>query len=256
MENKLNRKPVYKSLYSFLIIMALWTLMHVLIDSRIVPSPWETFMVFFQIFIPELLPHTMMSLYRIVIAVAITLAIGIPFGLFIATHKQVDQYVSPVIYTLYPVPKIAFLPVLMLLFGLGDLSKIILVSIILIFQVIVSTRDSVKGLDKELFYSIKSLGANKFQVYRHMILPAVLPNLLTSLRISIGTSISVLFFAENYATNRGIGFFIMDSWLKLAYVDMFAGIVMISLMGIALFRGIDVLERKFCRWMGGGHTSF
>jgi NitT/TauT family transport system permease protein len=96
--------------------------------------------------------------------------------------------------------------------------------------------------------SIKSLGGHGFQVYKHVILPAILPNLFTSIRVSIGISISVLFFAENYATNLGIGYFIMDSWLKLDYTAMFSGIVLISLMGTFLFNIIDILERKICVW--------
>lgn len=82
-----------------------------------------------------------------------------------------------------------------------------------------------------------------------MILPAIAPNLLTALKISTGTSLSVLFFAENFATTKGLGYFIMDSWMKLAYVDMFAGIVMMSLLGVGLFNFIELLEKRFCSWI-------
>jgi NitT/TauT family transport system permease protein len=87
-----------------------------------------------------------------------------------------------------------------------------------------------------------------------VIVPAVLPDLFTSLRISVGTSISVLFFAENFATRFGIGYFIVDSWLKLDYVAMFAGIVAIALMGLALFGFLDFLEKKICKWHQPGRV--
>ncbi|MCD8503284.1 MAG: ABC transporter permease subunit [Bacillaceae bacterium] len=164
-------------------------------------------------------------------------------------NDRIDALVSPVIYLLYPVPKIAFLPVLMILFGLGNTPKVLLITSIILFQILVTTRDSVKGLSKELFYSITSLGANKWQVYQHLVIPAVLPKLFTALRISIGTSIAVLFFAENFATKYGIGYFIMDSWIRVNYVEMFAGIVAISVLGLTLFHMIDLIEAKLCKWI-------
>jgi NitT/TauT family transport system permease protein len=168
--------------------------------------------------------------------------------MFTARSPKVDTWLSPLLYTLYPVPKIAFLPLLMLFLGLGNLSKITLVSLILFFQIAITIRDSVKGVHPSYFLAIKSLGASKRQIYQHVIIPAILPNLFTSLRISVGTSISVLFFAENFATRYGIGYYIMDSWLKLDYNAMFAGIIAISLMGSALFGILDLMETKICKW--------
>ena len=189
------------------------------------------------------------SLYRILVAIVITVILGSTVGILTARNEVLDRVITPLLYTLYPVPKIAFLPLLMLFLGLGDASKITLVALILFFQIVISVRDSVKAIHPSYFISIKSLGARSSHVYRHVILPAILPSLFTSLRISVGTSISVLFFAENFATQYGIGFFIMDSWLKLDYVAMFAGIVTISFMGSALFEILDLIELKFCRWV-------
>lgn len=244
----------FSGLYSSLCIIFIWYLLHYFVNDRIIPTPHSTFIVFIQQF-PAILGHIIASLYRIIVAIFFTLIIGVPLGLLIATHQKLDDFISPLIYALYPIPKIAFLPLLMLFFGLGNASKIILVSLIIIFQVIVSTRDSVKGINSAYYLSIRSLGATKKQVYQHMILPAVLPNLLTALRLSLGTSISVLFFAENFATQYGIGYFIMDSWLRLAYTEMFAGIVAISLMGSLLFKGIDWIEYYACPWQRANTSS-
>ena len=237
-----------RNLQALLIILISWYALHFFVDPRLIPSPHETILVF-TLKWQSLSLHLASSLYRILVAIIVTLVIGVPLGILIATHKRLDAIVSPVIYALYPVPKIALLPILMLFFGLGDLSKIILVGLIIIFQILVSTRDGVKSINPSYYTSMKALRATKWQIYQHMIIPATIPNLLTSLRLSIGTSISVLFFAENFATRFGIGYFIMDSWLKLDYKGMFAGIVAISLMGIALFSIIDLLEKKLCRWL-------
>ena len=236
-----------RNLYAIAIIALIWGFLHTFVNQRLIPAPHTTLLTLIThwdtIFI-----HVLASLYRIIFAMVITLLIGVPLGIVIATHKRVDQIVSPVIYALYPIPKIALLPILMLFFGLGDASKIILVGLIIFFQILVSTRDGVKAINPSYYVSMRTLGATKWQIYRHMIIPATVPNLFTSLRLSIGTSISVLFFAENFATERGIGYFIMDSWLKLDYLGMFAGIVAISLMGVFLFACIDFLEHKIYRW--------
>lgn len=239
----------YKTIYASIFILIFWYFFHLVIESAIIPNPFETIYTFFHLLREDLLLHVGMSLFRISISIIIAVLIGGSLGLFLGLHEKFDLFIAPIIYILYPLPKIAFLPVLMILFGLGNTSKIILISIIILFQILVTTRDSIKGLSKELFYSITSLGANKSQVYLHLVLPAVLPKLFTALRISVGTSISVLFFAENYATTYGIGYFIMDSWIRVDYVEMFAGIIAISLLGLAVFKAIDLIEAKLCRWI-------
>ncbi|MHB1454894.1 MAG: ABC transporter permease [Saccharofermentanales bacterium] len=234
-------------LYSCILIAVVWELAHLLISRGFFPPPLDT-AVYFVKHIPVISVHLLMSFMRIVTAIIITILTGAATGIFTARNAKADSLVSPLLYTLYPVPKIAFLPLLMLFFGLGNGSKIALVSLILYFQIAISTRDSVKNVHPAYFISIKSLGATGTQVYRHVILPAILPNLFTALRISVGTSISVLFFAENFATRYGIGYYIMDSWLRLDYTAMFAGIIAISVMGSVLFKLIDYAELAACRW--------
>lgn len=164
------------------------------------------------------------------------------------SKQKVDDFISPIIYILYPLPKVAFLPVLMILWGLGDLPKIILIIIIIIFQIVLAARDGVKEIPKELFMSVRSLDLSKIGVYRHLILPAILPKIFTALRICIGVSISVLFFAENFATTYGIGYFIMNSWSMVNYLEMFSGIFALGLLGLLLFKILDLIEDIFCKW--------
>lgn len=236
-----------RNLYAFSVIILTWYGLHFFVDARLIPAPHDALWILLKSW-DVIGMHVLFSLYRILSAIVITLIIGVPLGILIATHPKIDQYVAPIIYALYPIPKIALLPLIMLFFGLGDASKILLVGLIILFQILVSTRDGVRGINAMYYTSMRTLGASKWQIYRHMIIPALIPNLLTSLRLSIGTSISVLFFAENFATRYGIGYYIMDSWLKLDYTGMFAGIVAIGFMGTALFALIDRLERLLCRW--------
>lgn len=236
-------------LYSLLVILAIWFLGDLASNRPIIPSPWET-LRFVASNSQLLLVHMGASLVRVLGAIVLTTVFGGVLGVLTARNDRMDQLFSPLLYTLYPVPKIAFLPLIMLLFGLGNFSKILLVTLILFFQVTMTIRDNVRGIPDAYFRSIRSLGATTPQVYRHVILPASLPGLFTALRLSVGTSISVLFFAENFATRHGIGYFIMDSWLKLDYTAMFAGILAISVMGTLLFVLLDRMERDLCPWTG------
>lgn len=243
------------TLYGAIFIIAIWWIMHLFYNSSVIPSPYIVIVNFFHKLLPVLLPHLAMSLYRIITAVALAVIAGISIGLLTGINKNVDQFISPVIYLLYPIPKIAFLPIFMLLFGLGDSSKIILIMVIVIFQIIVTTRDSVKNINPEYFNSARSVGVKGWKIYRHVIFPAILPQILTALRITVGTSIAVLFYAENFATQYGIGYYIMNSWIMVNYVDMFSGILAISILGLLIFKAIDILEEKYCHWVKVGNKE-
>jgi len=242
------KKEKYNSFYALLLIIGIWYILYFTVDSSIITSPGAVIKVFLMNFSSEILPHLLMSFYRIFVAVAISLFLGVGIGLLTGMHKKIDKFLSPLIYLLYPIPKIAFLPVFMLLFGLGDRSKIILLIVIVIFQIIVTTRDGVRGIDSNYFASARSLGMDRIDIYRHLVFPAVLPGILTALRITIGTSIAVLFFAENFAVKYGIGYYIMNSWSMVNYLKMYSGIIAVSLLGYFLFKGIDWLENKYCSW--------
>ena len=124
---------------------------------------------------------------------------------------------------MYPIPKVAFLPVFMLLFGLGNVSKIILIIFIIVFQMILSVRDGVRQIPNTYFKVMNSFSASNRQQYRYLNY-ACNPylNVFSALRISIGISLATLFFAENYATTYGLGYFIMSAWSKMNYPEMFS----------------------------------
>lgn len=238
-----------KTLHGSLMVLAIWYIFHLTIKSTIIPSPFETGKEFFIALQGNLTLHVLASTMRIIIALAISLAIGLPIGLWIGRNSTADAIISPIVYILYPLPKIAFLPIFMILFGIGDLSKIILIISIIIFQILIAARDGVKEIPKELFFSVSSMGVSQVDMYQHLILPAVLPKLLTGLRISVGISISALFFSENFATRYGIGYYIMNAWTMVDYKDMFVGILALSLLGMSFFKCLDYLEKKSCPWI-------
>lgn len=152
------------------------------------------------------------------------------------------------IYLLYPLPKIVFLPVVMILLGLGDLSKIFLITLVVFFQILVTTRDAARNVSHAKILAVVSLGAGRLDIYRHVIWPAIIPEIFTALRIGSGTAIAVLFFAESFASSEGLGYYIMDAWTRSAYQEMFAGIIAMGLLGYLLYAGLDALDKKICPW--------
>ncbi|MCD7898622.1 MAG: ABC transporter permease [Bacteroides sp.] len=192
--------------------------------------------------------HLFASLWRIAAGVGIAGILGLGLALFMAHSKLAGRVLAAFVYFSYPIPKLALLPVVMLLAGLGDATKIIMIVLIILFQIIINLRDSLKNIPRESFLIVTSLGASHWQIFRHITMPAVLPDLLSTLRVAIGTAISVLFVTETYGTERGMGYFIVDAWMRINYIDMYAGIVVLSMTGFFLFLLTDLLESTLCKW--------
>ena len=175
-------------------------------------------------------------------------AVGLPLGVLMGWSRPADRLLAPLVYLTYPTPKIALLPVIMLLFGLGDISKTVMLFLILVFQIVIAVRDGIRAVPEEVFYPLASLGAPFRVILREVLLPASLPKFMTAIRVAMATAISVLFFTETFGTQYGMGYFIMDAWLRVNYLEMYSGIVVLSGMGLVLFVALDLAERHFCRW--------
>ncbi len=234
---------------TIILIYALWYVLSLVLGSELLPDPF----VVFREGLKEIGSHTFWehvgsSGVRIVAGLAIAFATAVPLGLFLGSNPRLDRLFAPLIYLGYPIPKIVLMPIIFVLFGLGDTSKIVLITMIIFFQLLITTRDAARSIDTEVVYSLKSLGGSRFDFYRHVVWPVSLPGIFTSLRIVTGTSVAVLFFVESIGTSKGLGFYIIDSWGRADYATMFVGIISLSVIGIVLYEAFDVLERKFCKW--------
>jgi NitT/TauT family transport system permease protein len=192
--------------------------------------------------------HFGISAYRISVSLALAFVTAVPLGLALGGSRRLDRLSSPLVYLTYPIPKIVFLPLILLAFGLGDFSKIFLIAVIVFFQLLITTRDAARQITKEMRYSMKSLGAGRLDFFRHVIWPFSLPGIFTSLRVGVGTAVAVLFFAESIGTERGLGLYIINAWGMADSRTMFAGIVSLSALGVGIYEIFDLLERRYCRW--------
>lgn len=233
------------------VLLGGWALMAAAVGSPALPGPVVAFTAFW-IALPELLPQAAISLVRVLVAMALGTVLAVPLGLALGRSPRADAVFAPLVFLTYPVPKVVFLPVLLVLLGLGNAPKIALIGLIVFFQILVTARDAAKAVPDASVLSVRSLGATRGQIARHVVFPAALPEIFTALRIGTGTAIAVLFLAESIAGTNGLGYFIVDAWGRIDYPDMFAGIIGMALLGVVLYEALDMLESRVTRWRAAG----
>ena len=237
-------------LLAILALLTLWQILAWLLAKPILPGPWVVLQTFFAELGNGLIGHFLASLWRVVASTALAILCAAPAGLIMGQSARVNAVFSPIVYLIYPIPKVVLVPVLLLIFGIGDLAKILIIFIILFFQILVLVRDQASNLRPELIQSVRSLGAGRRALFRFVYLPASLPAILTALRQSVGTAVAVLYIAELFATQKGLGYYIYFKGSTLFdYPAMYAGILAMSLLGLGLYFSVDWLEKRLCPWM-------
>ncbi len=237
-------------LLALIAILVIWQVAAALIQQAVLPGPIQVGQALWQETIQGNLPgHFLASLWRVVASMLLSIALAAPAGLALGQSKTLNRIFAPVLYWLYPIPKVVLVPVVLLLFGVGDAAKILLIFLILFFQILVLVRDSAANLRPELIQSVRSLGAGRRALFAFVYLPASLPAVLTALRQSVGTAVAILYVAELFATRWGLGYYIyLNGSTLFNYPAMYAGIVAMSLMGMLLYFVIDGLDHWLCRW--------
>jgi len=237
-------------LLAALALLVLWEIIALILNRDILPAPTAV-LAAFVVQVPRSLGwHFLVSAWRVVASITLSVLLATPAGLALGQYPRVNRFMAPVVYLTYPIPKIVLLPIVILFLGIGDASKIAIIFLVLFFQILVVVRDQASALRPELLYSVRSLGAGRRALLRFVYLPATIPAILTSVRLSIGTAIAVLFFTESFATNAGLGYYvIVDTFSRIAYPEMYAGVVAMSVLGLVLYFIVDWLERVWCPYL-------
>jgi ABC-type nitrate/sulfonate/bicarbonate transport system permease component len=236
-------------LLALLAVLVIWQVVAWLVQRPILPAPAVVAQVFIQELGKGLLGHFLASLWRVLSSTLLAILLAAPAGLVLGQSPALNKLSSPLVYLLYPIPKVVFLPILLLFFGIGEFSKIAIIFLILFFQILVLVRDQAAAIRPELIQSVRSLGAGRRALFRFVYLPASLPAILTALRQSVGTAVAVLYIAELFATQKGLGYYIYLNGTNLFnYPAMYAGIVAMSFMGLGLYFAVDGLERWLSPW--------
>jgi ABC-type nitrate/sulfonate/bicarbonate transport system permease component len=232
-----------------LAVLVFWHMAAWLVDRPILPFPAQVAVVFLQELGNGLMGHFLASLWRVLASTFLAIALAAPAGLILGQSRSLNNLFAPLLYLLYPIPKVVFVPIILLFWGIGDLSKIVIIFLILFFQILVLVRDQAASIRPELIQSVRSLGAGRRALFRFVYLPASLPAILTALRQSVGTAVAVLYIAELFATQKGLGYYIyLNGTTLYNHPAMYAGIVAMSLMGLGLYFTVDWLERWLAPW--------
>jgi len=223
-------------------LLVLWQLLLMMGigDRRFIPAPSDIAVRFYNLVRSgELEWHVVVTLYRVFAGFFVGAVPAVAMGLLMAMFKPVRIFFDPLIATLFPIPKIALMPLLLLAFGFGDASKIALVAIAVFFPVCVNTYVGAANIDKIYWDVAKNYGASQTVMFTRVVFFGALPTIFAGLRIALAVSFIVLVAAEFVATKSGIGYLIWNSWELLQVDVMFVGIVTIGILGLitsALFQ--------------------
>ena len=245
------------SAVTILAVLAIWALSArlQLVSPVFLPSPvavWNKFILVTRDGFVDatLAQHIVASLCRVFAALVAAILVGVPVGLAIGISTIGRGIFDPLLEFLRPIPPLAYLPLIIIWFGIGEPSKILVIAIAMLAPVALSTASGVRGVSQERVNAARSLGATRLQLIRLVILPSALPAILTGLRIALGAGWSTLVAAELVAATRGLGFMIQSAAQFLVTDVVVMGILVIAAIAFVLEFTIRRIERVLVPWAG------
>ncbi len=252
-------------------VVALWQLACTLglVNPMVLPSPaavvvrWWAYLAPMEAFDPaehsriawlfsgELLHDALGSLQRVVFGFLVGAGLALPLGLFMGSSDTIYRYINPLMQVLRPIPPIAYIPLSILWFGLGDAPAIFLIAIGAFFPVLMNTIAGVRHVDGIYIRAARSLGASRMTIFRRVILPAATPYILSGARIGIGTAFIVVIVAEMIAVDNGLGFRILEAREYFWSDKIIAGMLTIGILGLLIDMGVSRLNNHLLRWHRG-----
>lgn len=239
------------SLLSPVVLLVAWELLvrSRLLDARFFPAPSAVLKTLVTLITSgRLLSDIGISLIRLAAGFALGAISGLTLGLVMGVSRFVRAAIKPLVGVIYPIPKIAILPLVMLIFGLGEPSKYVIVAIGVFFLVLLNTMAGVMNIDKIYFEVGQNFGARRFDILISIAIRGALPLIFTGLRLAWGTGLLLIVAAEFVSSRSGIGFLIWNAWQTFAVKEMYAGLLTISALGLVSFAIFDVIERRLVPW--------
>jgi ABC-type nitrate/sulfonate/bicarbonate transport system permease component len=196
----------------------------------------------------DLAINTALTLYRALVSFAICAVGGVAIGMAMSRSALANWFFDPIISVGFPMPKIAFLPVVILWLGVYDVSKITIIVIDAIFPVIAATVIAIQGVERELLWSARNMGANNRELLTQIVLPAALPQIMTGLQVALPLTLIVAVVAEMLMGGYGLGGAMMTASRFANSTGVFAGIVEIAVIGFCLVKAMAMLRRRLLIW--------
>lgn len=254
-----------------IVLLALWQGLSAngIVDPKILPSPVSVLVKWVEYLSPsapfdpekssylawlvsgELIGDASSSLYRVASGFMIGMGLALPLGLMMGANDAIYRLFNPLIQVLRPIPPIAFIPLSILWFGLGNPPAIFLIAIGAFFPVLMNTIAGVRQVDGIYIRAARSLGAGQWTMFRRVMLPAAMPYILAGMRIGIGTAFIVVIVSEMIAVNNGLGYRILEAREFFWSDKIIAGMITIGLLGLAIDTGMSRLNSRLLKWHRG-----
>jgi ABC-type nitrate/sulfonate/bicarbonate transport system permease component len=196
----------------------------------------------------DLAINTALTLYRALVSFAICVVLGVAIGMAMSRNKIANWFFDPIVSVGFPMPKIAFLPVVILWLGVYDVSKITIIVIDAIFPVIAATVVGIQAVERELIWSARNMGATNREVLTQVVFPAALPQILTGLQVALPLTLIVAVVAEMLMGGYGLGGAMMTASRFANSVGVFAGIVEIAVIGYVMVKSMSLVRRRLLIW--------
>lgn len=243
--------PNWVSIVSILCLLAIWELIcqSGVVSSLFLPAPSAIISALLQMIADgEIGVSLAASLYRILAGFFIGSLVGLAVGLVTGTSALMDKIGTPIVNAIYPIPKIALLPLFILWLGIGELSKVTIIALGVFFPVAMNTYSGVKNVDTLLLKVAASFNASWWMTMKSVVLPNALPMIFAGLRLAAGTSLLLLVAAEMIAAQVGIGALILHYGDLMITDRLMAGVIVLSLLGLVFNLILQFLERKAIPW--------
>ena len=219
------------------------------LDARFVPAPSRVIVeLAVLLWHGDLLADIGWTLARVAVGFVLGAVPAVLLGIVMGLSPVLRAFLRPAIAAIYPIPKVALLPLVMLVFGLGEEAKWVIVAVAVFFQVVLNTLAGVVNIDPIYLDVARNFGAGRWQTYRRIALPAALPFIFTGCQLGLGMALIVVVIAEQFGTKVGLGYLIWRSWQIFEIEDMYAGLLVIAVLGTLLQAAAGLLERRVVRW--------
>ena len=254
------------------VVIALWQASAQLgwINPQVLPSPLAVVQKWVEYLLPltpydpaagiswlgwalsgELLTDTLSSMYRVVVGFAVGAGLALPFGLLMGSSPRMYAWLNPLMQVLRPIPPIAYIPLAILWFGLGNAPAVFLIALGAFFPVLMNTIAGVRQVDGIYIRAARNLGVSQRTMFVRVMLPAAVPYILSGVRIGIGTAFIVVIVSEMIAVNNGLGFRILEAREYFWSDKIIAGMISIGLLGLIIDVGMNKLNNHLLRWHRG-----
>jgi NitT/TauT family transport system permease protein len=247
-------KYLYKGIFRLLaifIFLAVWEIAPRLglVDTSFLPPFSKVALAFWKLLITgELIKHVGISLYRAILGFSLGMLFAIPLGLIIGWFKVFERFIDPLMQTFRQTSTLALLPVFVILFGIGETSKVAVIFWGVQWAVLLSTIGGVKSIDPLFIKSARSMGTPPLTLFLRVILPAALPSIFTGVRLSATHAILILIAAEMLGANKGLGFLLFNAQANWLIPTMYAAIITMSLLGLIINYSLVALEKRTLKW--------